>query len=208
MKIKNIILDLGGVLLNINYQLTIDAFKQLGIKDFQSLYTQANQTDLFNQFEKGEISRDNFIDGVKNYLPESTSNKDIINAWNAMLLDFPKERLELLMELKSKYNTVLLSNTNTIHLDYFHNQLNKDYGENSLSNYFTKLYFSCEMGMRKPDAEIFSTLCKLENFNPKETLFIDDSIQHIEGAKAIGIQAHHLDVENDNVIRLARSLLT
>ena len=207
MKIKNIILDLGGVLLNINHQLTIDAFKQLGIKDFQSLYTQANQTDLFNQFEKGEISGADFIIGVKSYLHEAITNKDIIDAWNAMLLDFPKERLDFLMELKSKYNTVLLSNTNTIHLDFFHKQLNEIYGESSLSNYFKELYFSYAMGMRKPDQEIFEALCKKEDFNPKETLFIDDSMQHIEGAKSIGIQAHHLDVKNDNVIRLVGSLL-
>jgi putative hydrolase of the HAD superfamily len=207
MKIKNIIFDLGGVLLNLNYQLTIDAFTELGNQDFQSLYTQANQTDLFNQLEKGEISGEEFISGIKNYLPESTTDEVIINAWNAMLLDLPKERLDFLMELKSKYNTVLLSNTNTIHLEFFHKQLNEVYGESSLSNYFKELYFSCAMGMRKPDAEIFETLCKKEGFDPKETLFIDDSMQHIEGAKSIGIQAHHLDVKNDNVIRLVRSLL-
>lgn len=207
MKIKNIILDLGGVLLNLNYQLTIDAFIKLGIEDFQSLYTQANQSDLFNRLEKGEISEAEFIKGVKTYLPESTTKQDVINAWNAMLLDFPKERLDFLLELKLKYNLVLLSNTNTIHLDFFHKQLNEVYGKKSLDSYFNKVYFSCDMGMRKPDAEIFQTLCKKEGFDPNETLFIDDTLQHIEGATSTGIQAHHLDVKNDSVIRLVRSLL-
>jgi len=208
MKIKNIILDLGGVLLNINYQLTIDAFVKLGIEDFKSLYTQANQTDLFNQLEKGEISNADFIKGVKEFLPKNVSNQDIIHAWNAMLLDLPKERLEFLLELKSKYNTVLLSNTNNIHLDHFHKELLSVHNKESLNTYFKKVYFSCDMGMRKPDAEIFETLCKNEGFSPQETLFIDDSVQHVEGAKSIGIQAHLLDVKKDNVIRLVRSLLT
>ncbi|PWH84967.1 HAD family hydrolase [Brumimicrobium oceani] len=207
MKIKNIILDLGGVLLNLNYQLTIDAFTNLGIEDFQSLYTQANQSDLFNLLEKGKISSDEFIKRVKGYLPNTTTDKEIIDAWNAMLLDLPKERLDFLLELKSNYPTVLLSNTNTIHLDFFHNQLNSVYGEKSLAPFFKEVYFSCDMGMRKPDSEIFEALCKKEGFKPEETLFIDDSIQHVEGASSIGIQAHHLDVKNDNVIRLVRSLL-
>ena len=194
-------------MLNLDYQLTIDAFINLGIHDFQNLYTQANQSDLFNQFEKGKISGESFIAGIKNYLPESAKEDAVISAWNAMLLDLPKERLAFLSELKSEYNTVLLSNTNTIHLDSFHKQLKENHGNESLAPYFHELYFSCDMGMRKPDAEIFTTVCMKEGFKPTETLFIDDSIQHIEGASSIGIQAHHLDVKNDNVIRLVRSLL-
>ena len=207
MKVKNIILDLGGVLLNLNYQLTIDAFTNLGIENFQKLYTQANQSDLFNRLEKGEINGEEFVAGVKNYLPKSTKEQDIINAWNAMLLDLPEERLNFLLELKSKYNLVLLSNTNTIHLDFFHSQLDEVYGKKSLDAYFDNVYFSCDMGMRKPEPEIFDTVCKKEGFNPNETLFIDDSIQHIKGAASIGIQAHHLEIEKTDVIRLVRSLL-
>jgi putative hydrolase of the HAD superfamily len=207
MKIKNVILDLGGVLLNINYQLTIDAFINLGIEDFQNLYTQANQSDLFNRFEKGKISNKEFVAGIKSYLPEAISEQEIITAWNAMLLDFPRERLDFLLELKSKYNTVLLSNTNAIHVEFFQNQLNEVYGKKSLVPFFNEVYLSCEMGMRKPDAEIFETVCKKEDFNPNDTLFIDDTIQHIEGATSIGIHAHYLDVKQTNVIDLVRSLL-
>ncbi|RFC53554.1 HAD family hydrolase [Brumimicrobium aurantiacum] len=207
MKIKNIILDLGGVLLNLNYQLTIDAFTALGIKDFQSLYTQANQTDIFNQIEKGEIKDGDFIKGLMSFLPKNTSTEDVTNAWNAMLLNFPAERLAFLKKLKTNYNVVLLSNTNTIHLDYFHKDLKEKHGIESLDDYFDHVYFSCDMGMRKPDSEIFEEVCKKENFTPEETLFIDDSIQHVEGAKAIGINAHLLDVKKTDVIQLVRSLL-
>lgn len=207
MEVRNIIFDLGGVLLNINYQLTIDAFISLGIEDFHNLYSQANQSNLFDGFEKGDISTEDFIKGIKSYLPKNISEKDVVDAWNAMLLDLPKERLDFLFELKSDYNTVLLSNTNAIHIDYFHQQLYEVYGKSSLAPYFNEVYFSCDLGMRKPDAEIFETICSNEGFDPAETLFIDDSIQHIEGAASIGIQAHYLDVKKNDVITLLRSLL-
>jgi len=207
MLIKNIILDLGGVLLNIDYHLTINAFKDLGITNFDEFYTQANQSDVFDLFEKGDTEAHHFIDGLTKHLPSSIQQQDIINAWNAMLLDFPKERLDFLLQLKNRYNTVLLSNTNALHLDFFHNQLKEVYGLDSLNDYFKRTYFSCDMGMRKPDPEIFLEVCQREGFNPSETLFIDDSIQHVEGAKAAGLQAYHLDIKTNNVISLLNTLL-
>lgn len=207
MLIKNIILDLGGVLLNIDYHLTINAFKDLGIKNFDELYTQANQSDIFDLFEKGDTEPHHFIDGLIKHLPSSIQQQDIINAWNAMLLDFPKERLDFLLQLKNRYNTVLLSNTNALHLDFFHNQLKDVYGLDSLDDYFNQTYFSCDMGMRKPDPEIFLEVCQREGFIPSETLFIDDSTQHVEGAKIAGLHAYHLDIKTNNVISLLNTLL-
>jgi putative hydrolase of the HAD superfamily len=208
MEIKNIILDLGGVLLNIDYLLTINAFKKLGVKNFDELYSQANQNELFNDFEKGSIKADQFIDGIAQYLPKTTSKQAITEAWNAMLLDFPKERLGYLMQLKEHYHIVLLSNTNTLHLDFFHTQLNEVYGIKSLDAYFEHTYFSCDMGMRKPNPEIFRQVCKNEGFNPEETLFIDDTAQHVEGAKKAGLNAYHLEVKSNNLIKLLDTLLT
>lgn len=208
MKIKNIILDLGGVLLNIDYHLTINAFKKLGIKNFDELYSQAAQNNLFDDLETGHISDQQFLKGLRKYLPEEIKNEEIINAWNAMLLDFPTERLNYLSRLKQQYNTALLSNTNTIHLDFFHQQLQETHQITSLDAYFKSTYFSCAMGMRKPNPEIFLEVCKREGFNPSETIFIDDSIQHVEGANKAGLHAYHLDVKQDNVIYLLNSLLT
>lgn len=208
MKIKNIILDLGGVLLNIDYHLTIDAFKKIGIENFDELYTQANQTDIFDDFETGAIGAAQFINGLAKYLPQSTNEKIITNAWNAMLLDFPKERLNFLMQLKEKYNTALLSNTNTLHLDFFNKQLKEIHKLESLRTHFKQTYYSCYMGMRKPNPEIFIEVCKLEGFKPAETLFIDDSMQHVEGAKEAGLHAYYLNVKTNDVINLVNTLLT
>lgn len=208
MKIKNIILDLGGVLLNIDYHLTINAFKNLGIKNFDELYSQANQNNLFDNFETGHIKDHEFIDGIAKSIKNDISKEELINAWNAMLLDFPIERLHFLLQLKEKYSTVLLSNTNTIHLDFFHNQLKEVHQIESLDNHFKHTYFSCEMGLRKPNPDIFLEVCKREGFDPSETLFIDDSIQHVDGAKKAGLHAYHLDVKTNNVIDLLTSLLT
>lgn len=205
--IENIILDLGGVLLNIDYQKTIQAFKDLGIQHFDQLYTQAQQSDLFDELEKGTISASQFLNRLSTYLPSTVQESEIRTAWNAMLLSLPKERLSLLEELNKKYRVVLLSNTNVIHLESFYNTLYKDYGINSLDKYFETVYFSCEMQLRKPNEEIFKKVCQLERFEPKKTLFIDDSIQHVEGAKEMGLQAHHLDVTSDDIIQKLDLLL-
>ncbi len=122
-EIKNIIFDLGGVILNLNYQATTYAFEKLGVQNFENLYNQKKQTELFNNFEKGLISTEKFISNLQK--TTALNKKQIINAWNAMLLDLPKERLEFIQSLKSNYNTFLLSNTNEIHIDFFENQLSK-----------------------------------------------------------------------------------
>lgn len=207
MAIKNVIFDLGGVLVNIDYYRTINAFKSLGILNFEELFTQAQQSNLFDKIETGEISEKEFFAEISKYLPKNTTEKEIITAWNVMLLDFPKERLDFLLEVKEKYKTVLLSNTNTIHLQSFYQRLKDDHDLDSLEEYFQTIYLSCEMGMRKPHPEIFLKVCELEGFYPSETLFIDDSIQHVEGAKKAGLQALHLEVAKTNIIQLFHSFL-
>src|SRR5690554_2604111 len=207
MQIKNVIFDLGGVLLNIDYHLTIQAFVDIGMSNFQELFTQAQQSELFDKIEVGEISSDEFLAEIKALMPSHVSEVEIRTAWNAMLLDLPSERLDFLLAVKEKYNTALLSNTNSIHLESFYKELKKVHNLKSLDDYFHKVYFSCDLGMRKPNAETFLRVCELEGFNPSETLFIDDTIQHVEGAKQAGLQALHLDVKNTDVINLLSFLL-
>lgn len=207
MQIKNVIFDLGGVLLNIDYHLTIQAFVDIGMSNFQELFTQAQQSELFDKIEVGEISSDEFLAEIKALMPSHVSEVAIRTAWNAMLLDLPSERLDFLLAVKEKYNTALLSNTNSIHLESFYKELKKVHNLKSLDDYFHKVYFSCDLGMRKPNPETFLRVCELEGFNPSETLFIDDTIQHVEGAKQAGLQALHLDVKNTDVINLLSFLL-
>lgn len=201
-KCKNIIFDLGGVLLNIDYSLVTKAFLALGLTDFDKLYSKAQQTKLFDLYEKGQISSEAFRNHVKTCFTKPMDDSSIDNAWNAMLLDLPPERLHLLQQLKTKHRIFLLSNTNDIHIRYVNNYLKETFGINDLSGYFEKVYLSYEVGMRKPDAEIFELVLSENNLDPNDTLFIDDSIQHVEGAKKLGIHTYWLDVKKESVMDL------
>ncbi len=196
---KNIIFDLGGVILNIDYSLTVDEFIELGIIDFQKLFSQAKQNRFFDLMDRGTVSSDDFRSEINKHLKSPIENYRIDEAWNAMLLDLPKERLDLLKRLKSTHRFFLLSNTNEIHINAFHQYLENDFGIPDLSAYFEKVYLSYKVGMRKPDAEIFKLVLEENNLQPHETLFIDDSIQHIEGAKKLGIETYWLDVKKESI---------
>ena len=201
-KYKNIIFDLGGVLLNIDHTRTAKAFYSFGLTDFSTLFSAAQQKHLFDLYEKGLISSKNFRNQIKTYCNNSIDDATIDMAWNAMLLDLPPERLRLLQILKNTHRTFLLSNTNDIHIETFNAYLQKSFGIADLSGYFEKIYLSYKLGMRKPDTEIFEFVLSENNLVSNETLFIDDSIQHIEGAKKLGIQTYWLDVKKESIIDL------
>lgn len=187
-----IIFDLGGVLINLDYQRTSKAFVDLGLTDFDATYSQLQQTDLFDRFETGAISSFHFINRLLDQLPQGTSGNKVVHAWNAMILDFPADRLAWLLEMKQRYRIFLLSNTNTLHMEAVRRSLEKTVSHQRLEDYFERVYLSCEMGLRKPNAEIFSHVCEEQGLNPATTVFIDDSPQHVEGAATIGLQAIHL----------------
>jgi glucose-1-phosphatase len=190
--IKNIIFDLGGVIINIDYRLTANAFKNLGIPQFDTLFSQLKQTPLFDLFETGKISSQEFRSELKKAIPFSITDSQINIAWNAMLLDFPPQKIELLQKIKNKYRTFLLSNTNEIHTEKFNIILQNQTGYNSLEPLFEKVYLSHKIGLRKPDKAIFDLVLNENKLKPAETLFIDDSPQHIEAAQQCGIQTIHL----------------
>jgi len=194
--IRHIIFDLGGVILNIDYKLSAEAFKKLGANDFDELYSQAKQSELFDRLETGRISPNDFRNEVRRIFEATWSDTEIDSAWNAMLLDLPPTRIELLQELKKRYKIYLLSNTNQIHYDQYGRMLRERFGLNDLSEVFDKAYYSHEVGMRKPDAEVFEFVLNANAAEANETLFIDDSIQHIEGAKRIGLETYHLREED------------
>jgi epoxide hydrolase-like predicted phosphatase len=204
-QIKNIIFDLGGVIINLDIPLTIKEFNKLSRKPFESIYTQLQQSPVFDQFDKGEISEVDFFNVLNHALEDSIQNEKLLFAWNAMLLDFPIHRLELLEQLKPKYRLFLLSNTNETHVTEFEKQLFNMHGHKNLEPFFEKVYYSCRMNMRKPNADIFEFVLKKNGLNPSETLFIDDSPQHVEGAVKIGIKAVLLKKEED-VVDLIKNL--
>tara|TARA_B100000902_G_scaffold277742_2_gene263563 strand:- start:2736 stop:3356 length:621 start_codon:yes stop_codon:yes gene_type:complete len=198
-KIKSIIFDLGAVLLNIDYNKTISEFNKIGIKNSNKFYSKENQNSLFDLLETGNISEKKFIHEVQN-LCDVNDKKSIICAWNAMILDLPEKRLELIHKLKKKYRLYLLSNTNAIHIRYFIEKIGKEKYEYFYSA-FNKVYFSHEISLRKPDKKSFELILLENSLLPTEVLFIDDSIQHIESANKLKINTHHLK-NNEDVIDL------
>ena len=190
--IKHIIFDLGGVILNIDYNLTEKAFIEAGIKNFPELYGQLKQSSLFDRFETGNTTREEFIAALRAISTIPLSEQQIIKAWNAMLLDFPVKRLQILQQLRLYYNLFLLSNTNEVHEEAFNDILMRTHGIPNIGVFFDKVYLSHRVGLRKPMKEIFDRVLAENGLDPKSTLFIDDSPQHIEAAKEAGIQTIYL----------------
>ncbi|MCK5823452.1 MAG: HAD family phosphatase [Bacteroidales bacterium] len=193
--IKNIIFDLGGVVLNINPQLSVDAFADILGADNKEFVRKYNEFNLLYRLEKGEISPEQFRNTLKKIILTHVSDEQIDTAWNSMLLDFPKERIDLLSELRQKYRTFLLSNTNKIHYNSYTQKLNEEFGIKSLSDLFEEEYMSFNLNMRKPDKKIFHHVLDKNNLLANETLFIDDTLENIESAKQIGINAYLLKEE-------------
>ncbi|HEU4551255.1 MAG TPA: HAD family phosphatase [Chitinophaga sp.] len=190
--IKHIIFDLGGVILNIDYQRTYKAFTDLGVKDFTDLYNQFKGSRLFDDLETGRVTENVFLQEMRRHAQPGVTDQQIIDAWNAMLLDFPLQRLQLLQQLQLHYNTYLLSNTNAIHLEKFNHILQQSRGIPSLAAFFNKAYYSHLIGYRKPEKEAYQLIVDEHQLNPAETLFIDDTLPNIEGARAVGLQTIHL----------------
>ncbi|MFP3859794.1 MAG: HAD family hydrolase [Bacteroidales bacterium] len=196
--ISNIIFDLGGVILNIDPQRTIEEMGKLGIKDFDRIYSQIKQNHVFDDLEKGLISEREFVEAVQEYSGIKADPEDIIHCWNCLLLDFPPQRIELLQNLKKseRYNTYLLSNTNETHKKVYNQMLRDQFGIDGLEALFNKAYFSHEIHMRKPDREIFEYVLRDSNMDPEKTLFIDDSEVNTQAAQKLGIKTYLVDSDN------------
>ena len=123
-----------------------------------------------------------------------------------MLGTIPSERIELVHRLKERYRVLLLSNTNAIHVPAFEAIVARTNGIPDLKGLFHGAYYSCEIGLRKPDAEVFHYVLRRHALEPGRTLFIDDSIQHVLGARAASLQAEHLDLAQEDIIRMCERL--
>ena len=197
-KIKHIIFDLGGVILNIKYENVIQNFKRIGIKDPSSFYNQRHQKKVFDLLETGKIESPVFIKEISRHC--KSSDKEIIKAWNSIILDLPEKRVKRLKELSKTYSLYLLSNTNEIHIDHIKKRLGmRKYLD--LYNTFDRVYYSHKIGLRKPNIEAFELVLNENKLNAKETLFIDDSSQHTISAKKLGINTYHID-KNEDIINL------
>lgn len=187
--IQNIIFDFGGVILNIDHLKPIEAFRKMGIEDFASLYSQAVQSELFDRLETGMINEHEFRCELKKLGNLNVSDVELDEAWNSILLDIPLPRIQLVERLKSRYRTFLLSNTNEIHYREYIKTLSNTSGHKDFESLFERTLFSFQTGKRKPLIKTFNWVLSTFRLNPKETLFIDDSQQHIDGAAICGINS-------------------
>jgi HAD superfamily hydrolase (TIGR01509 family) len=204
--IKTILLDLGGVLIDVDYQAAARAFADLGFTDFDALYGKAKQDHLFDGFETGALSPAQFRDRIREFHGQPLRDAQINACWNAMLGSIPPERIALVERLKERYQVLLLSNTNAIHVPAFEAIVAHQNRITEFKGLFHGAYYSCELGMRKPDAEIFHHVLDLHGAKASTTLFIDDSIQHVNGALNAGLHAEHLELADEDVVAMVERL--
>ena len=191
-EIKNIIFDLGGVIINLSTQTTVDQFAKLGGITEEEVNLRMMQSKEFHDYEKGLISDEQFREIVQTMLKVKASDAEIDRCWNAMLLDIPLPRIQLLERLKKRYRIFLLSNTNEIHLKCFNDIVCQLTGKSSMHYFFEKAYYSHRMKMRKPDEEIYKFVLEESELTPGQTIFLDDNLSNLKGAELCGIKTFHV----------------
>jgi glucose-1-phosphatase len=192
--IKNLIFDFGGVICNIDVKLTEQAFMDLGLKRFDTGRSISDSAGLFEDLETGAIAPQHFRDELRRYFESPITDEQLDAAWNALLLDVPEPRIRLIEALRKNYRIFLLSNSNEIHYLKYNDEFAKQFGYNGLEGLFETAWFSFRIGMKKPDPAIFNYVMDQAELIAAETLFIDDTLQHVEGARAVGMHACHLKI--------------
>lgn len=195
-KVKALLFDLGGVIVDLDYKKTASAFENIGLKNAEKAYSQFNQTDLFNDFETGHISGEEFLAEVRKKITTQVSSSEITKAWNSMILGFQHAKLKEIKKLSEKVPCYLLSNTNEIHLSYIE-QLLQEMGFKHFLNVFKSCYFSHQIRKRKPHKETFEWVLHQMNYQAQDVLFIEDSPQHIKGAKSAKLNTFYFKKDSN-----------
>ncbi|OFY49632.1 MAG: hypothetical protein A2W85_07135 [Bacteroidetes bacterium GWF2_41_31] len=192
MKIKNIIFDFGGVILDIDPQLTINEFINLGLKDPEKLLTSGFMEDIAAKFERGILTPEVFRAKLRSFLQVDATDQQLDEAWNALLFDIPSERIAVIEQVKKHYLTLLLSNSNEIHYDLFVRDLQLRFGYREFDELFHKAYFSFDLHLSKPNPEVYEFVINQHDLDPGKTLFIDDWEDNIEVAQQLGFKTYLL----------------
>lgn len=205
--IDTVIFDLGGVLFDIDYHLSAKAFEDLGIPDFKQLYSQAHQNTWFDDFEIGKINQQQLLSYLHQTIPGNHLDADFIRCWNAMLLGMDPIKFNTLKKIRPHFKLFLLSNANELHLPQVERMIEEKNPGQTLHAHFDQLYFSHLIGLRKPNPDSFLKIINEHNLSIEKTLFLDDSIQHVEGAKAIGLNAALITKEFNTEVVFSQFLL-
>jgi len=201
---KNILFDLGGVILDLNIQATLKLFYEMGFPSELMQFPHSMKTDIFFKYQTGKLDTEQFRDEIRKASGVDMTNQALDDAWNAMLVRIPKERVELLKVLSRRYNLYMLSNTSALHVLVFEKMFLDLAGE-SMHQVFKKIYYSHEIGWHKPDYEAWEYVIKDAGIKPEETLFLDDDIHNIKASQELGFQAIHIH-ERMNLMNLGFDL--
>lgn len=191
--INTIIFDFGDIFINLNKEESIEAFKNLGLNGPNEKLLALNV-----EFEKGKISESTFLNGFTEFIPNASID-EIKAAWNTIIGEFPLYRLEFLQLLKNRYRLFLLTNTDMIHIENFEEKVGTSFFS-AFYQCFEKVYYSFEMGMRKPEEAIFRYIIKKHDLNPGRTLFVDDKKENTDAAAAVGLEVWNLQVGKEDVV--------
>ena len=195
-KIRNIVFDLGGVLVDLDFKAAINGLQKAGFANVKEQLQAFDREGIFQKFELGEMTAEEFRTAIRENSTVELTDEEVDALWNAMLLEVPREKLELILHLRGKYMVYLLSNTNSIHWDYVcKNAFN--YRGFRVNDYFEETFLSYEMHLAKPDKAIFEKVLQDANLLPEETLFIDDSEANCKAASELGIHTRHYHIGDD-----------
>lgn len=195
MPIKNLLFDLGGVIIDLHIQNTREAFEELGMKDTGNWFVAHEQDTLLNLYETGQIDTDAFIAGVNKESGLAITEAQFYKAWSAMLGKVRRSRIEMLETLRDKYRVYALSNINPMHAHACHDILSRDHDIYSFHEIFDRVFYSHEIKARKPDKASYDAVIEITGIKPEETLFFDDNVPNIEAAGRFGFLTQHVDLE-------------
>ncbi len=192
--IKTIIFDFGGVILDIDPQITIKEFQKMGFKDVAKTKSKEFIEDIIRKFERGIYTPEVFRKKLKSFLDLDVSDQKLDDAWNALIYDIPAERIKILEQVKKNYQMLLLSNSNEIHYDLYVRDLQLRFGYREFDELFDKAYFSFDVHLSKPDPEVYEFIINQHNLKPSQTLFIDDNEENIAAASKLGLKTYLLAI--------------
>lgn len=195
--IKNIIFDLCGPVITIDLNLMNNKFFDFGVRGTDNPYKTLYKAGVTKAFEKNQITVDEFCDEVRKVLDTPLTDMQILEAWNTLIVVAPMEHAVLLKRLSHRYNLYLLSNSDVVNADYFRKYVGENMGQDLFQTVFRKVFFSCELGLRKPDPAVFQTILIKEKLRAAETLLIDDCKKHTEGASFAGLNIIWLEKGKD-----------